>query len=300
MSLSMFVAELLPQLSKVRMRDDLLAAKERITVEVIPLLNSCVECFAKRDFKSPFVQHFEKELKNELHTRIKGNSIITINDIMAEVLKNCEMLDRLINKSEERFTKEAISILNVNIIQAIEGIDFIAKYTLRYLNLALTAEINVLENRSEFQGLQPAMVKWTIDNQTAYIKILAILSIKEADLSRKLSNMPDIVVSPDSANTIETTNDEKDYDPAQLGFIPVVLNPVYRLGMWIAEIQAARLSSIKAERDTVALRVVRLEQLLTDKNDPKIQREIDVYQNRLEKLEYNIKQKEEQYLDDAS
>lgn len=300
MSLSMFVAELLPQLSKVRMRDDLLAAKERIAVEVIPLLNSCVECFAKRDFKSSFVQHFEKELKNELHIRIKGNSIITINDIMGEVLKNCEMLDRLINKSEERFTKEAISILNVNIIQAIEGIDFIAKYTLRYLNLALTTEINALENRSEFQGLQPAMVKWTIDNQIAYIKILAILSIKEADLSRKLSNMPDIVVSPDSANTIETANDEKDYDPAQLGFIPVVLNPVYRLGMWIAEIQAARLSSIKAERDTVALRVVRLEQLLTDKNDPKIQREIDVYQNRLEKLEYTIKQKEEQYLDDAS
>ena len=296
MSLQSFVSDLLPQLTKVRMRDDLIKARERISVELMPLLKSCHEAFGKREFKAAFVTDFEKRLKPKFPMRYNGNAIDALKLGMEEVLKNCDVLEKLVEKSDERFTREAISILNVNLIQAIEGIDFIGKFALRYLNLSITAEINVIEKRSEFSGIQPAMVKWAHDNTDAFIQVFSIMCIKEADLHRKLSDVPDIVVGPESANMIEATTPEKEYDPVQFGFIPVVINPVYRLGMWIAEIQAARLSSAKAERDTVAMRLVRLEQLLSDKDDPALRREIEVYQNRLEKLEYSIKQREEEYL----
>lgn len=296
MSLQTFVADLLPQLTKVRMRDDLISARERIAVELMPLLNTCHESFGKRDFKSPFVTNFEKQLKNKFPMRYNGNAIDALKMGMEEVLKNCDVIAKLIEKSDERFTREAISILNVNLIQAIEGIDFVGKYALRYLNMAITAEINIIEKRSEFSGVQPAMVKWAEENADAFVKVFSILCVKEADLYKKLDNMPEIMVGPESATMVEETTPEKEYDPVQFGFIPVCINPVYRLGMWIAEIQAARLSSAKAERDTVAMRVVRLEQLINDKDDPGLRREIEVYQNRLEKLEYSIKQREEEYL----
>jgi ABC-type phosphate transport system auxiliary subunit len=68
----------------------------------------------------------------------------------------------------------------------------------------------------------------------------------------------------------------------------VWLNPVYHVGMLVAEWQAARYKAAQEELRTLQLRKLNLEKKLEGKSDAKIEQQISYMQKRVDDLEYKI------------
>ena len=78
-------------------------------------------------------------------------------------------------------------------------------------------------------------------------------------------------------------------------FIPVWLNPIYHIGMRIAEWQAKRYKSAKEELSLLQLRKLNLERVSAGKPDAKIQSEIKYLEARIQGLNFDIDEMEKKY-----
>ena len=122
--------------------------------------------------------------------------------------------------------------------------------------------------------------------------------MKKADFDKRIKEIPAVTVGQDNIEMVEGNLERGRSDPLELNLIPLPINPFYIVGCWIAERQAARYKTAKAERDSIQLRLLYLRQLDAEgKGDPILKNEIEITQSRVEKLSYEIKEMEEKWLD---
>ena len=295
MNIAGYLAGLMPQLTQSQMRDDLASIRQELDEYTNPLYETAAEVFGKRKFQSRFNQEFEKMFDRQIKLNHKGNFYTGISDGLKILNENLDILDRLVDKSEKSFSRQAISILNVNLTQIIETYGFMIRFSRRLLNASIQMETNLSEGNHEFDDIAPGDHKWLDQNKNTFLDAFELLTIKKADLERKLKDIPDVTVSEDNIQAVTASAGLDKVDPLKLGLIPTSINIFYKVGLWVAELQAARYKSAVAERDSIALRLMYLEQLEAKKADPIVANEIVIAQSRVDKLNYRIKDMEEEW-----
>jgi hypothetical protein len=170
-------------------------------------------------------------------------------------------------------------------------------YARRLLNMTLMMEMNVAEGKAEDHDIQKSEISWLNVNKTMFLGAYSILTMKRADLERRLKEVPNVVIGEDNADLVEGNLERGQSDPLNLGLIPLPINLFHKVGTYIAEKQAARYKSAIAERDSIQMRLMYLRQLEQGQPDPVLRSEIEVTQSRVEKLNYAIKEMEEKWLD---
>lgn len=297
MKLKEYLKQLMPRLQRSELEENVGKLHAELTDTVLPGYEDAAEFFGNRKFKSKWVDQFDDLFKREFKVKYKGNFIVGINSTLPLLMDNLNAIQRLMDKTEPSWSKDAVSLLGVNLLRAVDQLNFLAQYARRLLNVALAMEMNLAEGKDEKFDIQKNEIEWLNVNKTMFIGGYTILTMKRADLERRLQEVPNVVVGEENADMIEGNLERPKVDPLGLGLIPLQINLFYHIGRFIAERQAARYKSAIAERDAIQMRLVYLRQLEQSSADPILRGEIEVAQGRVEKLNYTIKEMEEKWLD---
>lgn len=296
MKLKDYLKELMPRLKRSELEDAITKLNAELTETVIPIYEDAAEFFGSKKFKSKWVEQFDNLFEREFKVKHKGNFISGISTTLPLLMENLNAIQRLVGKQEPSWSKDAVSLLGVNLLRSVDQLNFLAQYARRLLNVTLAMEMNIAEGKDEKYDIQRPEIEWLNINKTMFIGAYSIMTMKRADLERRLNDVPNVVVGEENADMIEGNMERMQSDPLGLGLIPLQINLFYHIGRFIAERQAARYKSAIAEHDAIQMRLVYLRQLEQSSADPILRNEIEVTQGRVEKLNYEIKEMEEKWL----
>lgn len=290
-----FISSMMPQMSKREMKTNLDYARQLIVEQAIPSYTSAAEIFGMRELRGQRNSMFEKEFANQIRLRYKGNNIAGICAGLSQLAENIDVLNRLLDRGEDAVSRQAVSIMNVNLLQATETLVFLGEYAVRHLDSLLVCEVNTANGSKETAGMTMAELKWLDGNKGHFITAFRQMTIAKADVERRFKELPSVVVSEDNADIVASSTD-KSTDAFKLGLIPTQINIFLRVGMFVAELQAAKFRRTIAQRTAIELRLAYLKSLDANQRDDITGNEIDIAQGRLDKLNAKIASMEEKWV----
>ena len=297
MKIEQFVKSLLPSIQKDTVLEDIRTTEGELKNSTIPAYDGSIKFFKTWKFKSDIVRDLETTWKR----MVKGHStgmVETIGRGMHVLLGNLAVVDVEIKKIYSDDTApEGMTYLKAQLLQYVEMAGFASKYARELLNLIYVAETSEADSgETNLQdSIPPARIEWLKVNFVNFCTVFNAMTQSATDTSKAFSAIPDIVVTPDNAQTLPATVGMAKLDPMACGLIPVKLNPIYHIRMRIAEYQVRRYDSAKDELKLVQLRLLNLERILQNKPDPKIQKEIQYMEDRANKLAAKIAEMERDY-----
>lgn len=297
MSLQNMLKNLKEGFPKDTIEDDLNVLRQDLTAYTIPMYDLASKDFGNRVFKSKWGDNFQKQMKTQVRRLNTKNFIIPVQKALEKISERIDVLEKL---AEENFNDEisihAMSVRRINILSYIQACSFFSIYARRLLTTAMAIEINASDETktSEMEDILPVNLDWLKQRRDSFFKIMDILLHGKGDLVKIIEDLPEINVNTTNIKAVEAVNHQ--LDPFGFGFIPVVLNPAYYVGVFVAEWQNDRLNTAKAERDVLEVRVINLKMLDEKKNDAKLQKSIQyIEDNRLKPLYKKIAKMEESY-----
>ena len=297
MKIKEYLRTLMPRLQRSELQDAMSKLRSELTDTVLPSYETGSELFGTRKFRSGWVQQFDKTFEKEFRIKHKGNFIEGINSTLPYIMENLAAIERLVSKTESNWSKDAVSLLGLNLLRATDQLNFICQYARRLLNTALAMEVNVSEGKAETLDILKSEIEWLNVNKTMFIGGYSILTMKKGELERRLKEVPNIIVSEDTAEMVEGNLESAQVDPLNLNIIPLMINPFYHIGRFFAERQALRYKSAEAERYSIQMRLMYLRQLDNSEGDQILRNEIEITQSRVDKLNYEIREMEDKWLD---
>lgn len=277
--------------------DDLNVLRQDISAHTLPMFQTAEKDFATRVFKSKWSESFHKNFKNEVRKVNSKNFIAPTVTVLEKIVERIDLLEKL---AEEHFNDDisihAMSIKRLNILSYIEACTFFCTYARRLLTTTFAIEINTASDdvTSELEDILPVNLEWLQRRRDSFFLVFDILLNSKGDLAKVMDDLPEINVNPTNIKAVEAVN--KNLDPFGFGFIPVVLNPAYHIGVFVAEWQVERLNTARAEKDVLEVQCLNLKMLDENKNDAKLQKSIKyIEDNRLKPLYKKIAKMEEKY-----
>lgn len=297
MSLSNILKNLKEGFPKNQITDDLNVLRQDIVANTLPMFKTAEKDFGTRVFKSKWAETFHMRFKGGVRKVNSKNIIKPTIDVLEKILERVDLLEKL---AEENFNDDisvhALSIKRINILSYIEACTFFTIYSRRLLTTLFAIEINTVSEdvTSELEDILPVNLEWLQRRRDSFIAVFEILLNGKGDLAKVMEDLPEININPTNIKAVEAVN--KNLDPFGFGFIPVVLNPAYHIGVFVAEWQVDRLNTAKAEKDVLEVQVVNLKLLDDKKNDARLQKSIKyIEDNRLKPLYKKIAKMEEKY-----
>lgn len=296
MKLKQYLSEFMPRLQRSELEEAIAKLHAELGDTVVPSYEDAAELFGTRKFKSKWLEQFDKMFEKEFRVKYKGNFIAGINSTLPLVVDNLNAIQRLSSKVEPSWSKDAVSLLSLNLVRSVDHLNFLTMYVRRLLNMTLMMEMNIAEGKPEDHDIQKSEITWLNVNKTMFLGGYSILTMKRADLERRIKEVPNVIIGEESADLVEGNLERGQSDPLNLGLIPIPINIFHKVGTYFVEKQAARYKSAIAERDSIQMRLAYLRQLEQGNGDPTLRSEIEVTQSRIEKLNYSIMEMEEKWM----
>lgn len=290
-----FIKSMMPQMTKRQMKDNLDHARQLIVEQAMPAYATAEQVFGARQLLAERNKLFDREFANSVKLRFKGNNIAGIHAGLGQLAENIDVLSRLIDRGENTFSSQAVSIMNVNLLQATETLMFLGDYAVRHLDAVLIAEVNASNGSKDTAGMTPAELKWLDGHRGPFIQAFTQMTILKADVERRFKELPNIVVAEDNADELASATD-KNVDAFRLGIIPTQINIALRVGLFRGELQAAKYRRTIAQRTAIELRLSYLKSLQEGERDEFTGTEIEIAQGRLDNLNGKIASMEEKWL----
>ena len=297
MKIQAYLSSLLPSFGRERVEEDLRVTRTEIKDITQPAYELAAQGFKGHKFKS-------KELDDQLATfgrMVKGrggNIVEVISNSLVDVLKNLDEVEALINKTySQEVAGAGLTYMKANLLQVAEAIAFVSKYARRFLLYVYVCETAQYEDSgtSIAESLTPAESEWIKANFVSFCTALNVVSGNPDHMRKAINDIPDIVVTSENVSSLSSTVGEKKLDPFQMKLIPIVLNPVYHIGMFVAEYQADRYKAAKEELKLVQLRKLNLERVSQGKPDAHVQKEVNYLEQRIQGLNYKIAKMEKNH-----
>ena len=300
MKIKDYISSLLPSFTKTRMTEDLGIVREELRNTTLPAYTSSVKAFGNSRFKSEELIKFEDEFKKNVKTNFRGGSIAVIEQTLKMMDENVDVAEKAINAYyTDDVMRESMTFLKVNLVQYLETASFVTRYARRHLIWAVALETEAVGSDGGYgqkRSMTEGEYEWLRVQKYNFFTALSIMGgFTPAEVEKNLRDIPDIVVTKDNAPVIEKTVGIQKLDPFQFGLIPVWLNPIYHVRMRIAEWQVKRFKAAQHEKEVIELRLLQLKQAHAGKSDARLAEQIEYNEGRLQKLNYELKEMEDQY-----
>lgn len=297
MAIKDFLLSLLPVFSRNVIVDDLDNVEDEISTSVTSAYRLATETFNdKYKFKSVEIRSndvaFNRQVKGE------GNIVQIISSALPDVILNLDHVRDLAKKVvDDKVASAGLTYRKANVIRVAQLFGFVSRYSMRYLNYAyiLESQAHGIENVKLHDSLEKAEIEWIVVNFPAFCRAFAVVSGQPKQLRAALESVPDIEITDNSDEVLEATIGRDKIDPLMVGFIPVKLNPIYHIGMYIAEWQAAKYKEITQELELIRFRKLNLELEMQKNKDPQIQKSILFLEKRISELSYKQAKMERDY-----
>jgi len=296
MKIMPYLQSLLPTFTSGRMREDLTLVREDLKHNVIPVYTSMMNAYGKTKFQAKELRDFEEYFDGEVKTKFRGGSVAVIDQCLKRMYENTDVLERMINQGANDVVREAMSFQKVNILQYLEVMSFTIKYARKHLLWVVAVEGAAVDPEGgPGSSLVPADVEWLQNKRQAFFTAIMIMSGEKADTQKLFDEIPDIIATKDNVPMIEKTVGVTKTDPFKFGLIPTWLNPIYHIRMRVAEYQVAKFKAAQKEKEVLEMRILDMKQRTSGKKDAHLQQAIEYNEARLQKLNYELAQMEEDY-----
>lgn len=292
MKIPEFLASLLPTFSRERIVEDINVTRGEITEYTHPAYAIAAPDFKNHKFKSDHMKVFLGAFDRQLG----GSGFVgTIEKGFKTILENLDETKRLVEATYgEDVAGAGITYLKANLLQFVELVGFVSKYSRKLLLYTYSAETEVYPDSGTVftDSVTPAEIDWLKGNLQAFCIAFKIVTTPTAEFRTKIGSIPDVVVKQESANALSSTIGDAKLDPLSMKLIPVWLNPIYHVKMFVAEWQTNRYHEAKAELQVLQLHKLHLEKLREGKPDAALKKQIDYAENRISKISYKLAEME--------
>lgn len=226
----------------------------------------------------------------------RGNMYQGILKSLETCLALCNYIDDQVDaRFQEDITRASLTAYTLNMLKLIETINFTSDYSRRLCRYLATAAVNKAIGLDELTDITKAEQNYINQYKYSFFDALTILGKPTTDLQNKLDMIPDIVVTADNLDSVNSAVGKAVVDPLALNFISTSWNPALFVGTKIARYQADKYNQAKLDLQEIQCKTLKLKQLKSGKEDAKLDRQIDFYENLNDKVRANIEEMEEQY-----
>lgn len=293
MEIKKYLDSILPMFTRQRIFEDIDVVKQSLDENTLPVYKEYAKLMGKENFKSDFANGYQERFDKRFEGKATGNIIGTIAKQLEGISEKLPIISQTVENSfADDITRNAMTILRVNVLQYLESISYTVQYARRLLISIVAYEVNAYNENIDVDIIDGELL-WLEDNFATFVTCLNVLETTDDKLKDTLKDIPDVAVNPDSVDNVIAMVGKDKADPMQFGFIPVMLNPAYHIGMRIAEWQADRYRKSVDEREMLQYRLLQYKLVEAGKGDAALERKIKITQDRIEKLNYKIAKMEE-------
>lgn len=296
MSIFNFASSLLSKFGRNRLKEDLNIIKTELSTIVIPAYNAATPFQGEGKLLSKRAQDFEKQwFINVPGTKKNKGLVVSIKEKVETLVPLITLLDTYIDKEfEDIIITSGITVSKATCLRMVEVIGFLSTYSIKLLNYLYVLEINEKKNVKASSTLTKGEIDLLDKHFLEFCVGIKMLCKEEPKATvKRLENIPEILVN--AAGEISSkTSDKNVLDStgvfAVKGF---TYNPIYHVSLFVAEWQANRYKRNKELKTMLELRLLNLQQVMNETDDPAVEKEIAIIQSRLDKLDYAIRDAEE-------
>lgn len=292
-----YIRSLLPDMEKKKIVQNLQSIKEELVDTTIPPLENAVKAYYSRRFNSDIVREFNSEfIKNVKSRGAKDNHLTIILRALRNASKVIEDLVLVFSKHDgDKVYRDGMTLLTANQLQYSEVATFAAGYTRRWMLFIYSIEIDVKGSDTDFKnsGEYEREKEYLDANKQNFFSAIKILSKTHSEVDKSFSEIPEIAVGPESPIDPSLVSGNSKVDPLQFGILPKPINFIYHFRMAMVNWELKNHSLMVEEKKQLELKLLMLNQLKDETNDPKLEKQIEISENRIEKLRYEIERMEE-------
>lgn len=295
MNVFQFVRSMLPSFKRNDVSERIRLIRGDLVNETIPPYETTVADYKSINFTAPPVVAFEKEFSKYVSTEYRGKWFEVVLQVLKNLQNNFDFIESLVQDNYANdIVVEGLTYKRAQILQYIALAGFVSDYSRQVLLYLLVCEAN-LKARALPDGKERPLpeIKWLLENRTAYFRALNAMSLREKELAAVLDDIPDIVVTEDSAELVAETVGRHKVDPMNFNIIPIGKNPFHFIGIRWANWQVAKYQRAKEEKRALEFR---LEQLRCQRNgteDPRLEKSIAYYEEEVNRLAVRLAKMEE-------
>lgn len=285
-----YLASLLPSFAKDQVLEDIRLTRTELEDITLPAYEHALPLLKSHDYKSKALDADMAQFKRTV-TSSSGGFVAVVNKALKTALENLDEVEAMVTKTySEEIAGAGVTYLKANLLQLVEIIGFVSKYARKYLVYIYVCETAEFEDGDTVvsESITKAEQEWLRANFLSFCTALNVVSTPRASFKKSIDDIPDIVVTNDNAQSLGATVGEHKIDPFQMRLIPVWLNPIYHIGMFVAEWQANRYKAAQEELKLLQLRKLNLERVSDGKPDARVQKEIKYMESRVQSLNYKI------------
>ena len=298
-----YIKSITKRFGKNQVQKKCLETEKTIRAHTIPAYTIAVEGFKSYKFKSNEVNGFSNTFKKFVKNGKKDNLVENI----LETLKNSNViLNEVIKKADTLFQDQestvGMTFEKATYLKLVGAIVFTNDFSIKLLNYIYILETAEASESSKIEySIAPKEIQSIKENFLNFCNCCTILNESFDEILKKINTLPDAIVSLETEKTLAATQGIKRIDP--LGFrnftIPIYVsvkwNPIYWVGVVLADINVASYNAAKEDLELITLRKYNLEKIVANTPDASLQRQIEYLEERVMKLNYEIEKIEAKY-----
>jgi len=180
-----------------------------------------------------------------------------------------------------------VTLRQVNILNLIEHMDFWLNYTRNVFDVLLTINLNKVDPAKYLSAHDSKWMNGTLD---FYKQFTVDLMKGSRVMIQTLEKIPDVEVSEVSLDVLESTSGKANIDVVGRGFGIHNINPLFWIGLGMKNINLARIDNMRDKNQSYAMKISQAINRRDGTNDPQIDRQIEIYQEKIARNEYTIEQ----------
>ena len=300
MSLMSFVKKLLPRIERSTVAEDLRITEKEVNTVNMPSWAAAAVHFKVNRPVSPKV----KDLTTAFYRNFKpqGGKAPTlfseISKVLPWLLANIQTIERRLDQVVEKdIIPDAITAKAAYLVRAAGHMSMISRYLGSLLNYLYAAEAEHM-GHGPVPGLEIAKAErlQVEKNFELFAKLLNQYARDPKQFEKTVISLPEIYVSQEAEAGVTALYQGQGIDPLeQVGVAGFVGSAIYSFRMVIARWQQDRYEASVAKKQQLEMRLLYLQMQANGEEDPTVENEIRILQDRIEKLEYKIRAEEERY-----
>lgn len=289
-----FIRGLKPLFKRNGVADALESIRDEISNTAIPYYETSAPLLQKGE--SALWKLADKDLHQRL-TRVRSGSWV---ENVHLALRNAvdlipEIVKRVNKNLEIDVAADGLSFKEAALVRLVESLSFYVGYARTLLRATIICESMPGGDKALGEFFTKNDIAYLTANMYGFAIATEVLCGQKQQILAGLDKIPDVIVS-DEDGVGNGLYNAGNTDPMRLGmWNPQMTNsPIYRFRIYRSEKEEAALQVAKEEAQALEYWILSLKQQQQNAgNDPKIQQQIEYHEDRLKKLRYDIKRKEE-------
>jgi len=299
MEIRKYIKSLIPAIERKEVVNAITTLKEELNTTVIPICDDFNESFKDHTFKGKMEKKLSRDLR-QVVTFTAPSAVFVVNDVVKGLPALLDIMEQHAKRLFSfQFSTFNISFDRANFLQLLDAVTFYIHYHRRFM-LELVQEENVAMGKGKPSKWSKGFKLFVEQGFNSYLELTRAFFVTPSEFETRLKTVSNAEISDDTFEMARKTLGVLKTDPFQLerGFVSSTfrpINPLFSLGKRRAELQVKRYRLGKEELAGLQLRLQEYRELRDGSNaDPKLQKLIEYTESRVENLNYELVQFEEE------